>query len=131
VRIKYNKTNWVDNETPVNAENMNKIETALENLYNLAVSPSDFSTNSQIKPTITDGNISLDFNGLVLREVTTRPARRDSEGTPGDFYIEKERMFGMYICVSPNFWLFLHDDFNFPEDSEEDEEEPELEPVDK
>ena len=38
MRIKYNKTNWVDNETPVNAENMNKIETALENLYNLAVS---------------------------------------------------------------------------------------------
>lgn len=26
----YTKTNWVDNETPVNAENMNKIETALE-----------------------------------------------------------------------------------------------------
>lgn len=26
----YIKTNWVNNETPVNAENMNKIETALE-----------------------------------------------------------------------------------------------------
>lgn len=26
----YTKTNWVDNKTPVNAENMNKIETALE-----------------------------------------------------------------------------------------------------
>lgn len=26
----YTKTNWVDNQTPVNAENMNKIETALE-----------------------------------------------------------------------------------------------------
>ena len=26
----YKKTNWVDKETPVNAENMNKIETALE-----------------------------------------------------------------------------------------------------
>ena len=26
----YTKTNWVDNETPVNAENMNKIENALE-----------------------------------------------------------------------------------------------------
>ena len=26
----YTKTNWVNNETPVNAENMNKIETALE-----------------------------------------------------------------------------------------------------
>ena len=26
----YTKTNWADNETPVNAENMNKIETALE-----------------------------------------------------------------------------------------------------
>ena len=26
----YTKTNWVDNKTPVNAENMNKIEIALE-----------------------------------------------------------------------------------------------------
>lgn len=26
----YTKTNWVNNKTPVNAENMNKIETALE-----------------------------------------------------------------------------------------------------
>lgn len=26
----YTKTNWVNNETPVNVENMNKIETALE-----------------------------------------------------------------------------------------------------
>ena len=26
----YTKTNWVNNETPVNAENMNKIETVLE-----------------------------------------------------------------------------------------------------
>ena len=25
----YTKTNWVNNETPVNAENMNKIETCL------------------------------------------------------------------------------------------------------
>ena len=123
MRIKYNKTNWVDNETPVNAENMNKIETALENLYNLAVSPSDFSTNSQIKPTITDGNISLDFNGLVLREVNTKPKRRDSEGTPGDFYIENERMFGLYICLYPNFWLFFHDNFPGESESEEDEEE--------
>lgn len=30
----YTKTNWVDNETPVNAENMNKIETALETYEN-------------------------------------------------------------------------------------------------
>lgn len=30
----YTKTNWVNNETPVNAENMNKIETALETYEN-------------------------------------------------------------------------------------------------
>jgi hypothetical protein len=102
VRIKYNKTNWVDNETPVNAENMNKIETALENLYNLAVSPSDFSTNSQIKPTITDGNISLDFNGFVLREVNQKPETSYSDGTPGDFYLEHNTF---YLCIRSNFWL--------------------------
>lgn len=108
MRIKYNKTNWVDNETPVNAENMNKIETALENLYNLAVSPSDFSTNSQIKPTITDGNISLDFNGIVLREVDEKPMSWNSKGTPGDFYVESDRVNNIYICLKPNWWLCIN-----------------------
>ena len=122
MKIRYNKTNWVNNETPVNADNMNKIETGLENLYNLTLSPSDFSTNSQIKPTITDGNISLDFNGIVLREVTTKPEKRNSEGTPGDFYIEKERMFGIYICLFPNFWLFLNDNFQWENESSDEED---------
>ncbi len=116
MRIKYEKTTWEDNKTPVNATNMNKIENALENLYNLALSPSDFATNSQIKPVITDrGDISLSFNGIVLREVETKPERRDSEGTPGDFYIERERMFGVYICLSPNFWMFFSDSWNVEE----------------
>lgn len=108
MRIKYDKTNWINNETPVNADNMNKIETAIENLYNLALSPSDFSTNSQIKPTITDGNISLDFNGIVLREVEEKPKSPYSHGIPGDFYLDLERINLIYICFKPNFWLCIN-----------------------
>jgi len=108
MRIRYDKTTWVDNETPVNANNMNKIENALETLYNLSLSPADFDTNSQIKPTITDGNISLDFNGIVLREVDEKPASSNSKGTPGDFYIEVDKINLIYICLKPNWWLCIN-----------------------
>ena len=30
----YQKTKWVDNKTPVNAKNLNKIEDAISDLYN-------------------------------------------------------------------------------------------------
>ena len=38
----YKKTLWVDGETPVSAENLNKIENALQELSEKLISPSDF-----------------------------------------------------------------------------------------
>ena len=110
MKIKYDKTTWVDNETPVNASNMNKIENALETLYNLSLSPSDFNTNSQIKPTVNDGEITLSFNGIVLKEVTEKPTHTDDKGTLGDFYIDNENK-KLYLCLKDNNWIQI--DFNF------------------
>lgn len=44
----YVKTIWINDETPVNANNMNKIETALEELANTTISANERITNAQI-----------------------------------------------------------------------------------
>lgn len=49
----YIKTTWVDNKTPVNAANLNKIENALVDLYQNAISVSDLSVGKGIDLTIT------------------------------------------------------------------------------
>ena len=70
----YTKTNWVDNETPVNAENMNKIETALEThdtaLEGKLEKPKADGTQGQILSLGADGNLTY----------IDKPA----DGTPGD-----------------------------------------------
>ena len=49
----YVKTNWVDNATPVNAANLNKIENAITDIYQNALSVSDFSKGNGIDLNIT------------------------------------------------------------------------------
>lgn len=70
----YTKTNWVNNETPVNAENMNKIETALETHENAIEDkldkPETEGTQGQILSLGTDGKLTY----------INKPA----DGTPGE-----------------------------------------------
>lgn len=70
----YTKTNWVDNKTPVNAENMNKIETALET--------HDTALESKLEKPKADGTqgqiLSLGADGKLT--YIDKPA----DGTPGD-----------------------------------------------
>ncbi|WP_456083152.1 hypothetical protein [Megamonas funiformis] len=70
----YKKTNWVDKETPVNAENMNKIETALETHENAIEikldKPETEGTQGQILSLGTDGKLTY----------INKPA----DGTPGE-----------------------------------------------
>lgn len=70
----YTKTNWVDNETPVNAENMNKIEIALET--------HDTALESKLEKPKADGTqgqiLSLGADGKLT--YIDKPA----DGTPGD-----------------------------------------------
>ena len=49
----YVKTNWVDNKTPINAANLNKIEGAIADLYTNALSVSDISDGKGINLDIT------------------------------------------------------------------------------
>ena len=70
----YTKTNWVDKETLVNAENMNKIETALETHENAIEikldKPKTEGTQGQILSLGTDGKLTY----------INKPA----DGTPGE-----------------------------------------------
>lgn len=55
----YNRTYWVDHETPVNAENLNKLEKGLQELSELSLRPSDFMQKE-------DSPISMDINCGVI-----------------------------------------------------------------
>ena len=65
----YNRTFWVDHETPVNAENLNKIEKAIYELSEQSLRPSDFiqPENSGISMDLECGNINLSLDSSVLR----------------------------------------------------------------
>ncbi len=65
----YNRTFWVDHETPVNAENLNKIEKAIYELSEQSLRPSDFiqPENSGISMNLECGNINLSLDSSVLR----------------------------------------------------------------
>ena len=45
----YIKTTWIDNKTPVNAANLNKIESAISDLYTNAISPSELLEGDGIR----------------------------------------------------------------------------------
>ena len=63
----YIKTTWVDNKTPVNAANLNKIENAILDLYQNALSVSDFSEGEGIKLDITnDKKLQVSVSNGVL-----------------------------------------------------------------
>ena len=63
----YIKTTWVDNKTPVNAANLNKIENALVDLYQNALSVSDFSEGNGINLNITeDRKLQVSVSNDVL-----------------------------------------------------------------
>jgi hypothetical protein len=76
----YTKTNWVNNETPVNAENMNKIETALETHENAIEDKLD-------KPEIegSQGQIlSLGADGKLTYIDKPRDGEQGPQGEKGD-----------------------------------------------
>lgn len=67
----YIKTTWVDNGTPVNAANLNKIENAISDLYNTALSSSDLAQGDGIKiSTTSDKKLEFSVSNSVLRSNT-------------------------------------------------------------
>ena len=64
----YIKTTWVDNATPVNAANLNKIENAITDLYQNALSVSDFTKGNGINLNITtDKKLEISVTEDLMR----------------------------------------------------------------
>lgn len=67
----YIKTTWIDNKTPVNAANLNKIENAISDLYNSALASSDFVQGDGIKiSTTSDKKLEFSVSESVVRSST-------------------------------------------------------------
>ena len=52
MKATYIKTKWIDNKTPVNAANLNKIEDSLSYLYNNAIGLTDIVEGKGVKVSI-------------------------------------------------------------------------------
>lgn len=64
----YTKTTWIDNKTPVNAANLNHIESALADIYNTAVSSSQLVQGDGIKITTDcNKNVSISVDNSVMK----------------------------------------------------------------
>ena len=67
----YFKTKWVDNRTPVNAANLKKIENALVDLYDNALSPSEIIPGNGISIDITkDRELQISVTGDFISSNT-------------------------------------------------------------
>ena len=69
----YNRTYWVDHETPVNSENLNKIEEALYELSEKSLRPSDLHITEDSALTLETncGHVYLGTNNTVHRTSDT------------------------------------------------------------
>lgn len=69
MKKKYNRTDWADNKTPVNAKNLNNIEKGIRDLYSDALDSSEIIAGNGISINNTnDGlviGVNRDLNGLV------------------------------------------------------------------
>lgn len=73
----YLRTNWVDNVTPVNACNLNKIETALFRLANGKLESGDLVEGDGIKIDVVDGKLVISLtenNYMNYSEMVNKPS---------------------------------------------------------
>lgn len=63
----YIKTRWVDNKTPINSANLNKIENAITDLYDNALSPSEIIQGNGINIEVTkDRQLQISITGDLV-----------------------------------------------------------------
>lgn len=63
----YVKTRWVDNKTPINSANLNKIENAITDLYDNALSPSEIIQGNGISIEVTkDRQLQISITGDLV-----------------------------------------------------------------
>lgn len=97
--INYKKTSWIDGETPVNAENLNKIEKGIEAVSKQALSLSDLTSNSEIKidgTELAEGKMgikfSIDFSEMAKSLFQTLKAEDITE----DFTPDTNKLYIVY-----------------------------------
>lgn len=66
----YQRTNWIDNVTPVNADNLNKIEEAIDELYSGSVGISQLKKGKGVDIKLTDfREVELGINPFEMNEM--------------------------------------------------------------
>lgn len=80
----YIKTTWVDNKTPVNASNLNKIENAIADLYSHAVSASELTQGNGINiMTTAEKKLEFSVSDKVMQSDTCKSIEIvDSDSIP-------------------------------------------------
>ena len=100
----YTKTAWVDNKTPINAQRLNNIENGISTLFTNALSASDIIGDGIKVETTEDG---LMISGLLLSMIEERPESSTSEGTQGEYYLDREEN-ALYFCLFNNYWIKIN-----------------------
>lgn len=103
----YIKTTWIDNKTPVNAANLNKIESALSDLYTNSLSSSELLEGDGIR--ITNTSCQSDCYGNTTKgiqfSVSDRVMQSDTckgidivTNSANILHFEKDRL---YLFLNP------------------------------
>jgi hypothetical protein len=85
----YSKTKWVDNKTPVNAQNLNKIESAISDLYNNAVAYDDIEEGDGIEITTDETGSKVISASKTLMSSDTCSGIEWTLGEPESFESDK------------------------------------------
>lgn len=103
MKTTYNKTQWVDNSTPIDASRLNNIENGIEGLYNNALSPSNLQSGPGISIGSTEeGDIQISLT--LHRLETQKPTGKG--GQTGDYYFDNNNN-TLYFCLSSDNWIAL------------------------
>lgn len=102
IRKVYKRTYWVDHETPVNAENLNKIESALYDLSETTLRPSDLTTveGGAIILNSNCGKISLEVDKSLFLRVTESLKEINVISSPDQLEDGKEN--SLYFILDEN-----------------------------
>ena len=95
----YRKTNWVNNNTRIDAEKLNNIENGIKTISDSAIESVDIVGDSGINVGYSkSGGVRL---SLIFRKVDEAPDNEQSLGNAGDYYIDAENGY-IYFCLGIN-----------------------------
>lgn len=98
MKTSYIKTTWVDNKTPVNASNMNHIESAISDLYGSALSPSEVVGGDGINVSLgSDKNLTISADDTVMKSTTCTGVEFITDGESVDYMKDK-----IYFILDPD-----------------------------